>query len=90
MSPIAARNDAAQITSNATRSDGRRLSANTASASGVDATRPAERSFPSSQIAISQKSRCKFNPIAPRHRPFRPGPTVARPGRRRPRQKPIR
>ena len=40
------------------------LSARTFNASGVDATRPAERTFPSSQIAISQKSRCTSNPIA--------------------------
>ena len=41
-----------------------KLSARTFNASGVDATRPAERTFPSSQIATSQKSRCTSNPIA--------------------------
>ena len=52
------------VTSNTTWSVSSRLSARTFSASGVDATRPAERTFPSSQIAISQKSRCTSNPIA--------------------------
>jgi hypothetical protein len=45
-------------------SDANKLSASTTSASGVDATRPAERTFPSSQTATSQKSRCTSNPIA--------------------------
>src|SRR5215207_8573824 len=38
--------------------------ANASSASGVTLTRPAERTTPSSQIAISQKSRCRSRPIA--------------------------
>jgi hypothetical protein len=52
------------VTSNATRSVENKLSANTPSASGVDATRPADRTFPSSQTATSQKSKCTSRPIA--------------------------
>jgi hypothetical protein len=52
------------VTSNATLSVGNKLSANTFNAFGVDATRPAERTFPSSQIAISQKSKWTSKPIA--------------------------
>jgi hypothetical protein len=50
-------------TSSATRSVESRLAANASSASGVTLTRPAERTTPSSQIAISQKSRCRSRPI---------------------------
>jgi hypothetical protein len=50
-------------TSSATRSVDSRLAANASSAPGVMLTRPAERTTPSSQIAISQKSRCKSRPI---------------------------
>ena len=50
-------------TSIATRSVGSKLAANASSASGVIATRPAERTTPSSQIATSQKSRCRSRPI---------------------------
>ena len=52
------------VTSNATRSVGNRLCASTPSPSGVLGTRPAERTFPSSQIATTQKSRCTSRPIA--------------------------
>ncbi len=45
------------VTSNATRSDSSRLSANALNPSGVLGTRPPERIFPSSQIATTQKSR---------------------------------
>ena len=45
------------VTSSATRSVGSKLSASVLSASGVLGTRPAERTTPSSQIAITQKSR---------------------------------
>ena len=45
------------VTSNATRSRGSRLCANSSSASGRVAIRPAERSRPSARIATSQKSR---------------------------------
>jgi hypothetical protein len=51
-------------TSIATRSVGSRLAPNTSSASGVVFTRPAEQTTPSSQIAISQKSRCRSRPTA--------------------------
>jgi hypothetical protein len=51
-------------TSITTRSVGSRLSANDSIPSGVIATRPAERVTPSSQIATSQKSRCRSRPIA--------------------------
>jgi hypothetical protein len=46
------------VTSNATRSDGNRLCANDSTPSGVAATRPTDRTRPSSQIATAQKSRC--------------------------------
>jgi hypothetical protein len=52
------------VTSNATWSVGKRLSARTCKSSGELFTRPAERTFPFSQIAISQKSRCTSRPIA--------------------------
>src|SRR6516165_3019722 len=52
------------VTSNATRSDGSRLSANVAMPSGVLGTRPADRVTPSSQIATTQKSRSTSKPIA--------------------------
>ena len=52
------------VTSNATRSDGHRLSASALIPSGVLGTRPAERTSPSSQIATSQNSRCTSRPIA--------------------------
>ena len=52
------------VTSNATRSLGSRLCASSLNPSGVLGTRPAERIFPSSQIAITQKSRCTSRPIA--------------------------
>jgi hypothetical protein len=52
------------VTSNATRSVGNRLSASILKPSGVLGTRPAERTFPSSQIATTQKSRCTSRPIA--------------------------
>ena len=52
------------VTSNATRSVGARLSASVLNPSGVLGTRPAERTFPSSQIATTQKSRCTSRPIA--------------------------
>jgi len=51
------------VTSSATRSVGRRLSASVAIPSGVAGTRPAEYTWPSSQIAISMKSRCTSSPI---------------------------
>ena len=51
-------------TSSATRSVASKLAANASSASGVMLTRPAARTTPSSQIATSQKSRCKSRPIA--------------------------
>src|SRR5918996_2758836 len=51
-------------TSIATRSVASKLAASASSASGVVATLPAERTTPSSQIAITQKSRCKSRPIA--------------------------
>ena len=50
------------VTSSATRSVRSRLSTNVLSPSGVDGTRPAEYTFPSSQIAISLKSRCTSSP----------------------------
>ena len=56
-SRIRATSHALPVTSNATRSDGSRLSASALIASGVLGTRPAERTTPSSQIAITQKSR---------------------------------
>ena len=46
-------------TSIATRSVDSRLAANASIASGVTLTLPADRTTPSSQIAISQKSRCR-------------------------------
>jgi hypothetical protein len=45
------------LTSNATRSDANKLSANKASPSGVLGTRAPDRTSPSSQIATTQKSR---------------------------------
>ena len=51
------------VTSSATRSVGRRLSASVLIPSGVEGTRPAEYSLPSSQIAISMKSRCTSSPM---------------------------
>ena len=51
------------VTSNATRSDGNRLSARAPIPSGVLGTCPAERTFPSSQIAITEKSRWTSKPI---------------------------
>jgi hypothetical protein len=45
------------VTSNATRSRGSRLCANSSNASGLVAIRPPERSRPSARIATSQKSR---------------------------------
>ena len=63
-SRIRAISHALPVTSNATRSLGARLCANSSSRSGVVAIRPAERTAPPSQIATSQKSRCTSNPIA--------------------------
>jgi hypothetical protein len=63
-SRIRAISHALPVTSNATRSVGARLCANSSSASGVVAIRPAERSAPLSTIATSQKSRCTSSPIA--------------------------
>jgi hypothetical protein len=63
-SSIGATSQAPPVTSSATRSVASKLSANTRSASGVLVTLPAERTTPSSQIAITQKSRCTSNPIA--------------------------
>lgn len=63
-SRIPAISHAAPVTSNATRSSRPRLWANSSSASGELSIRPAERTTPASQIAISQKSRCTSNPIA--------------------------
>ena len=57
------------VTSNATRSVLSRLAASAPIPSGVLATRPAERTTPSSQIATTQKSRCTSRPIA---RPAQP------------------
>jgi hypothetical protein len=54
------------VTSSATQSLANRLSASVLIPSGVEATRPAEYTCPSSQIAISMKSRCTSSPI---HRP---------------------
>ena len=54
------------VTSSATRSVGNRLSASVSIPSGVAGTRPAEYTLPSSQIAISMKSRCTSSPT---HRP---------------------
>jgi hypothetical protein len=51
------------VTSNATRSVANRLSANSLKPSGVLGTRPAERTFPSSQIATTQNPRCTSRPI---------------------------
>ena len=51
-------------TSSATRSVGAKLAASASIPSGDIFTRPAERNTPSSQIATSQKSRCKSRPIA--------------------------
>ena len=45
------------VTSNATRSDFTRLCASTPSPSGVLGTRAPDRTWPSSQIATTQKSR---------------------------------
>ena len=62
------------VTSNATRSVLNRLAASVPIPSGVLATRPAERTTPSSQIATTQKSRCTSRPIA---RPAQPDtPTI--------------
>jgi hypothetical protein len=52
------------VTSNATRSDGSRLSARVLIPSGVLGTLPADRVTRSSQIATTQKSRCTSKPIA--------------------------
>ena len=52
------------VTSNATRSRASRLCANSSSASGLVAIRPAERSRPSATIATSQKSRCTSSATA--------------------------
>jgi hypothetical protein len=52
------------VTSNATRSDRTRFAASKPSPSGVLGTRPAVRTWPSSQIATTQKSRCTSKPIA--------------------------
>jgi hypothetical protein len=61
-------------TSIATRSVGSRLAPSTSSASGVVFTRPTDRTTPSSQIASSQKSRCRSTPTArPTH--LHPGGT---------------
>jgi hypothetical protein len=57
-SRIAAIAHALPVTSNATWSRGSRLCANSSSACGVVAIRPAERNRPSATIATSQKSRC--------------------------------
>ena len=54
------------VTSSATRSVGRRLSARVLIPSGVLGTRPADRTLPSSQIATTKKSRCTSRPIADR------------------------
>jgi hypothetical protein len=51
------------VTSSATRSVANRLSASAFIPSGVEATRPAEYTLPSSQIAIWQKSRCTSSPM---------------------------
>src|SRR5215211_2498140 len=78
------------VTSNATRSSGPRLAANSSIRSGVVAIRPAERSSPSSTSATSQKSRCTSNPIdlpitaLPSTRLDRPGDAVGK------RHRPIR
>ncbi len=67
------------VTSNATRSVLSRLAASVPIPSGVLATRPAERTTPSSQIATTQKSRCTSKPIA---RPAQPDtPTIHLPTR---------
>jgi hypothetical protein len=52
------------LTSSATRSLANRLSASARIPSGVLATGPTNRVFPSSQIATTQKSRCTSSPIA--------------------------
>ncbi|HWD70441.1 MAG TPA: hypothetical protein VG293_09605 [Solirubrobacteraceae bacterium] len=52
------------VTSRATRSDGSKLSASIPIPSGVDGTRPVERTCPSSQTATTQKSWCTSRPIA--------------------------
>src|SRR5437764_11534177 len=52
------------VTSNATRSERTRLSANAAIPWEVAGTRPAELITPSSHTATSQKSRCTSRPIA--------------------------
>jgi len=54
------------VTSSATRSVASRLSASVPIPSGVEGTRPADHTLPSSQIAISMKSRCTSSPT---HRP---------------------
>ena len=54
------------VTSSATRSVGKRLSASVPIPSGVEGTLPAECTLPSSQIATSMKSRCTSSPT---HRP---------------------
>jgi hypothetical protein len=63
-STILATSQQLAVTSNATRSVGNRLSASTLNPSGVLGTRPADRTFPSSQIATTQNSRCTSRPIA--------------------------
>jgi hypothetical protein len=63
-SRIRAISHAFPVTSNATLSVADKLAAYTSSAAGVVATRPAERTTPSSTTATSQKSRCTSNPIA--------------------------
>ena len=54
------------VTSSATRSVASRLPASVPIPSGVEGTRPADHTLPSSQIAISMKSRCTSSPT---HRP---------------------
>ena len=63
-STILAISQAPPVTSSATRSSRSRLPANSSRASGDVSIRPAERTAPASQIATSQKSRCRSNPIA--------------------------
>jgi hypothetical protein len=63
------------VTSSATRSVGARLCANSSSAFGVVAIRPAERRSPSSTTTTSQKSRCTSKPIALPTEPNSPSST---------------